>query len=189
VRDKYIYTVIHNIIVYLQVKAIQYELQMSEIGKPHPLLTDEHVAFLQVAKAFRRFSSTMAIDCTGYIGGYLTTIEFVRCHPRTDITFDSKGRNLSLSGVDVLGYKTYYSGVRIKIHFPPTPHRDSVVYQRDFMFSDYVIRPHHGYTIYMTTTGAETYQWETNRMTQAVFVDEKGLDREINVWIVSVTGS
>jgi len=156
--------------------------------QPYPLLTEEYsVSFLRLASAFRWYISSTAMEASGYVNDYLTTVEFILCHPRPTLSFDTKWRNLSLALTDPIGHKSYYSGVRVKINFPPTQYRDALVYQREFVFSDYVARPHSGYTAYLSIMGVNSYQWETNRITQDVMMEEEVLSRDVNVWLVSVT--
>jgi hypothetical protein len=146
------------------------------------------IAFLRLEPGFRWFVSGMAIDSSGYVNDRYVTVEFVRCYPRPDLYFDTKGRNLSMGmGVGVeLPRRSYYSSIKCSIHYPPTNYREGTVYTRSFVFSDYLKKGCQGYTVYMGVVGVETYQWESNRGGVEMVVEEEVLGRDLRVWLGSV---
>ena len=157
----------------------------------YPLTTADHsISFIRLTPGFRWYMSAASIEASGYINDYWVTIEFLFVSPRPTITYDNKGRSLAMNIPDpVIGRRAYYSGIRAKVHFPPTPYREGVVYMREFIFSDFVGQKYQGYTAYLATTGLHSYQWETNRTASDVVLEEDVLNRDLNVWLATVTAS
>lgn len=160
------------------------------LGRCGRLASEDHlVNFLRLGDGFVWYVAPRAIWATGYVNERYTEIEFIRSHPaavNSIPSFDNHDRVATLFVNSETTSSTYYSELRIRVHYPPTEHRGGVVATRTFNFSDYIKAPYHGATIFLVIVSADHYQWYSQKPLYEAQYDEVLLNREVNLWLLSL---
>lgn len=180
------------------------------IGRVTPLYDERNsLVFLPMMAEFRWTVGGNTITGFGYVADHLVEIEFERFLPDTPGVLERRARlpqlpinSTSRTTTDIDGASvrpisigtsglvqpivTFYSGFRVRMHFPPTIYRGPVDEERQFSFNKYA-EGVPDICLCVSLGHTKLFHWTTQRL--AILggeMNELALSRDLNLWLISL---